>query len=145
MTEQLITEQANPRTRDIDERSTLEILQLMNEEDRLVAEAVGRELERIAAAVEVIVESLRRGGRLFYVGTGTSGRLGVLDAVECPPTFGVPPEKVQAILAGGYEACYRAVEAAEDDPMAGATAIAERGVRAGDIVGSPGTELEFAL
>ncbi|GBC81637.1 N-acetylmuramic acid 6-phosphate etherase [bacterium HR10] len=134
MSEQLITEQANPRTRDIDERSTLEILQLMNEEDRLVAEAVGRELERIAAAVEVIVESLRRGGRLFYVGTGTSGRLGVLDAVECPPTFGVPPEKVQAILAGGYDACYRAVEAAEDDPMAGATAIAERGVRAGDVV-----------
>jgi len=134
MMEELITEQANPRTRDIDERSTLEILRLMNEEDKLVAEAVGRELERIAAAVEVIVECLRRGGRLFYVGTGTSGRLGVLDAVECPPTFGVAPEKVQAILAGGYEACYRAVEAAEDDPMAGAAAIAERGVTAGDVV-----------
>lgn len=134
MTGELITEQANPRTRDIDERSTLEILRLMNEEDKLVAEAVGRELERIAAAVEVIVECLRRGGRLFYVGTGTSGRLGVLDAVECPPTFGVAPEKIQAILAGGYEACYRAVEAAEDDPMAGATAVAERGVTAGDVV-----------
>lgn len=134
MTGELITEQANPRTRDIDERSTLEILRLMNEEDKLVAEAVGRELERIAAAVEVIVECLRRGGRLFYVGTGTSGRLGVLDAVECPPTFGVAPEKIQAILAGGYEACYRAVEAAEDDPMAGAAAVAERGVTAGDVV-----------
>ncbi|MCS6817780.1 MAG: N-acetylmuramic acid 6-phosphate etherase [Blastocatellia bacterium] len=134
MMEELITEQANPRTRDIDERSTIEILRLMNEEDKLVAEAVGRELERIAAAVEVIVECLRRGGRLFYVGTGTSGRLGVLDAVECPPTFGVAPEKVQAILAGGYDACHRAVEAAEDDPMAGAAAIAERGVTAGDVV-----------
>ncbi len=134
MMEELITEQANPRTRDIDERSTLEILRLMNEEDKLVAEAIGRELERIAAAVEVIVECLRRGGRLFYVGTGTSGRLGVLDAVECPPTFGVAPEKVQAILAGGYEACYGAVEAAEDDPIAGAAAIAERGVTAGDVV-----------
>jgi N-acetylmuramic acid 6-phosphate etherase len=134
MTDEVITEQVNPRTRDIDERSTLEILRLMNEEDKLVAEAVGRELERIAAAVEMIVECLRRGGRLFYVGTGTSGRLGVLDAVECPPTFGVAPEKVQAILAGGYEACYRAIEAAEDDPMAGAAAIAERGVTAGDVV-----------
>mgnify|MGYP000017642414 FL=1 len=134
MMDELITEQANPRTRDIDERSTVEILRLMNDEDKLVAEAVGRELERIAAAVEVIVECLRRGGRLFYVGTGTSGRLGVLDAVECPPTFGVAPEKVQAILAGGYEACYRAIEAAEDDPMAGAAAIAERGVTAGDVV-----------
>jgi len=134
MTDEVITEQVNPRTRDIDERSTLEILRLMNEEDKLVAEAVGRELERIAAAVEMIVECLRRGGRLFYVGTGTSGRLGVLDAVECPPTFGVAPEKVQAILAGGYEACHRAIEAAEDDPMAGAAAIAERGVTAGDVV-----------
>ncbi len=134
MSEQLITEQPNPRTQDIDERSTLEILRLMNEEDKLVAEAVGRELERIAAAVEVIVESLRRGGRLFYVGTGTSGRLGVLDAVECPPTFGVSPEKIQAILAGGYEACYRATEAAEDDPLAGAAAIAERGVTSRDVV-----------
>jgi N-acetylmuramic acid 6-phosphate etherase len=134
MTEWLITEQVNPRTRDIDERSTLEILRLMNEEDKLVAEAVGRELERIAAAVEMIVECLRRGGRLFYVGTGTSGRLGVLDAVECPPTFGVSPETVQAILAGGYAACYCAIEAAEDDPMAGAAAIAERGVTAHDVV-----------
>lgn len=130
----LITEQVNPRTAAIDTLPTVEILRLINEEDKLVAEAVAREIERIAAATEAIVDCLRRGGRLFYVGTGTSGRLGVLDAAECPPTFGVPAEMVQAILAGGYEACYRAVEAAEDDAGEGARAVAERGVTSRDAV-----------
>lgn len=132
--DELITEQANPRTTAIDTLATVEILRLINEEDKLVAEAVGREIERIAAATDAIVDCLRQGGRLFYVGTGTSGRLGVLDAAECPPTFGVPPDLVQAIIAGGYEACYRAVEAAEDDAGEGARAIAERGVTSRDAV-----------
>jgi N-acetylmuramic acid 6-phosphate etherase len=130
----LITEQINPRTTGIDELPTLDILQLMNEEDRQVAKAVEKELPRIAAAVDAIVERLRQGGRLIYVGTGTSGRLGVLDAAECPPTYGVPPELVQAIIAGGYEACWRAVEAAEDDAREGASAIEQQGVTAKDVV-----------
>ncbi|HXF04500.1 MAG TPA: N-acetylmuramic acid 6-phosphate etherase [Blastocatellia bacterium] len=132
--DELITEQVNPRTTAIDTLPTVEILRLINEEDKQVAEAVAREIERIAAATDAIVDCLRQGGRLFYVGTGTSGRLGVLDAAECPPTFGVPPDLVQAIIAGGYEACYRAVEAAEDDAGEGARAIAERGVTSHDAV-----------
>jgi N-acetylmuramic acid 6-phosphate etherase len=132
--DELITEQVNPRTVAIDTLTTAEILRLINEEDKLVAEAVGREIERIAAATDAIVECLRQGGRLFYVGTGTSGRLGVLDAAECPPTFGVPAEMVQAIIAGGSSACYRAVEAAEDDALEGARALAERGVTLRDAV-----------
>lgn len=132
--DELITEQVNPRTTAIDTLATVEILRLINEEDKLVAEAVSREIERIAAATDAIVDCLRQGGRLFYVGTGTSGRLGVLDAAECPPTFGVPAEMVQAIIAGGYEACYRAVEAAEDDAGEGARAVAERGVTSRDAV-----------
>jgi N-acetylmuramic acid 6-phosphate etherase len=104
----------------------------MNEEDAGVAVAVRRVLPEVARVVEGIVERLRGGGRLFYVGTGTSGRLGVLDASECPPTFGVPPELVQGIIAGGYEALYRAVEASEDDGEAGARDAEARGVGKGD-------------
>jgi N-acetylmuramic acid 6-phosphate etherase len=100
----------------------------MNEEDACVATAVGLVLEDVARAVDSIVERLRAGGRLFYVGTGTSGRLGVLDAAECPPTFGVSPELVQGIIAGGYDALHRAVEASEDDREAGARDAKERGV-----------------
>ncbi len=132
--ESLITEQMNPRTMNLDERPIIEILRLMNEEDQRVAHAVEKELHQIAAAVEAIVERLRNGGRLFYVGSGTSGRLGVLDAVECPPTFGTPPELVEAIIAGGPEACWRAVEGAEDDARAGAEAIDARGVTVRDAV-----------
>jgi N-acetylmuramic acid 6-phosphate etherase len=110
------TEEANPRTKDIDRRSTLEIVHLINNEDKLVAEAVAAVLDRVAAALDLIVDRINKGGRLIYVGTGTSGRLGVLDASECPPTFGVPPELVHGIIAGGYDALTRAVEAAEDDP-----------------------------
>src|SRR6201988_4251316 len=99
-----VTEQENPRTRELSAQPTAEVLRLMNEEDAGVAAAVGRVLADVARAVDAIVGRLSKGGRLFYVGTGTSGRLGVLDASECPPTFGVPPELVQGIIAGGYEA-----------------------------------------
>ncbi len=122
-----LTEQENPRTRQIGSLPTAEILRLMNEEDARVAEAVARVVPDVARAVDGIVERLRAGGRLFYIGTGTSGRLGVLDAAECPPTFGVSPDMVQAIIAGGYEACYRAVEASEDDHSAGARDLDARG------------------
>ena len=106
----------------------------MNEEDANVSAAVGLVLADIERAVEGIVSRLKNGGRLFYIGTGTSGRLGVLDAAECPPTFGVPPELVQAIIAGGYEACYRAVEASEDDAAAGEKDLTSRGFRSGDVL-----------
>jgi N-acetylmuramic acid 6-phosphate etherase len=127
-----VTEQENPRTRELSRLPTAEIVRLMNEEDAGVATAVGRVLPDVARAVEGVVERLKSGGRLFYVGTGTSGRLGVLDASECPPTFGVPPELVQGIIAGGYEALYRAVEASEDDREAGARDAEARGVGARD-------------
>ncbi len=130
----LVTEQVNPSTKDIDELTTLDLVRRIHQEDRRVAESVAPALPAIARAIDQISERLRRGGHLIYVGTGTSGRLGVLDAVECPPTFGVDPEMVQAIIAGGYEATYRAVEAAEDDPQAGALAIRERRVVANDVV-----------
>ncbi|MDX6557024.1 MAG: N-acetylmuramic acid 6-phosphate etherase, partial [Blastocatellia bacterium] len=107
----LLTEQENPRTAQISSLPTDEILRLISDEDAGVALAVAQVLPNIARAVDGIVARLNDGGRLFYIGTGTSGRLGVLDAAECPPTFGVSPELVQGIIAGGYEACYRAVEA----------------------------------
>jgi N-acetylmuramic acid 6-phosphate etherase len=122
-----LTEQENPRTAQISSLPTEEILRLMNEEDARVAAAVAQVLPEVARAVDGIVARLDQGGRLFYLGTGTSGRLGVLDAAECPPTFGVSPEMVQGIMAGGYEACYRAVEASEDDAAAGAKDLAARG------------------
>lgn len=129
-----ITEQENPRTAQISELPTLEIIRLMNEEDARVADAVRLTLPQVARAIDRIVERLRAGGRLFYVGTGTSGRLGVLDAAECPPTFGVSPELVQGVIAGGYEALYRAVEASEDDKDAGARDLERRGVTADDAI-----------
>src|SRR5947209_20253753 len=104
MLEHLLTEQPNPASEGIDARSTEEILRIINSEDRKVAEAVGSELPAIARAVDALVASFERGGRLFYIGAGTSGRLGVLDAAECPPTFNVPPEMVQGIVAGGEAA-----------------------------------------
>ena len=123
-----LTEQENPRTAEISSLTTQEILRLMNDEDTRVAEAVALVLSDVTRAVDVIVERLRAGGRLFYLGTGTSGRLGVLDAAEIPPTFGVSPEVIQGIIAGGYEACYRAVEASEDDAAAGAQDLDARGL-----------------
>lgn len=131
-TELPLTEQENPRTRGLSELPTAEVLRLMNEEDASVALAVGHVLSDVERAVEAIEGRLRAGGRLFYVGTGTSGRLGVLDASECPPTFGVPPELVQGIIAGGYDALYRATEASEDDREAGARDAAGRGVTGAD-------------
>jgi N-acetylmuramic acid 6-phosphate etherase len=127
-----ITEQENPRTREIGSLPVGDVLRLMNDEDALVAGAVRLVLPEVARAVEGIVARLEAGGRLFYTGTGTSGRLGVLDASECPPTFGVPPELVQAIIAGGYDACHRAVEASEDDRAAGANDLDARGFTSGD-------------
>jgi len=127
-----ITEQENPRTADLSELSVPDILRLMNEEDNLVAPAVGLVLPEVHKAVDGIVARLNKHGRLFYIGTGTSGRLGVLDAAECPPTFGVAEDLVQAVIAGGYEACYRAVEASEDDAQAGANDLRQRGLAKDD-------------
>jgi N-acetylmuramic acid 6-phosphate etherase len=130
----LTTEKRNPASRDIDRRSVIEIVDIINAEDARVPGAVRRERRRIASAVEMIVESFRRGGRLFYVGAGTSGRMGVLDASECPPTFGVPASLVQGIIAGGRRALVRSVEGAEDIAPDGAAAIDRRRVRRGDVV-----------
>jgi len=129
-----ITEQENPRSKDLSSQSTAEIVALMNDEDATVAAAVKRVLDDVVKAVDEIVVRLSNGGRLFYTGTGTSGRLGVLDASECPPTFGVSPELVQGVIAGGYDACYRAVEASEDDAEAGAVDLKARGLGPGDVL-----------
>ena len=129
-----LTEQRNPRTGRIDVASSLEIVDLINAEDALVAPAVRAERERIARAIDLAVAAFERGGRLLYAGAGTSGRLGVLDASECPPTFGTPPEMVVGIIAGGYEALVRSVERAEDDVNAAAAAIDKAGVGAKDFV-----------
>ncbi|HEX8847160.1 MAG TPA: N-acetylmuramic acid 6-phosphate etherase [Pyrinomonadaceae bacterium] len=129
-----LTEQENPRTAGISSLPTEEVVRLMNEEDARVASAVSAVLPEVARAVDAIAGRLRDGGHLFYVGTGTSGRLGVLDAAECPPTFGVSPELVQGIIAGGYDATYRAVEASEDDREAGARDLDARGVTKLDAV-----------
>lgn len=109
--DQLPTEQRNPNTSQIDRLSTLEMVRRINDEDKKVAFAVEKELDSIAAAVDAIYEALKSGGRLIYCGCGTSGRLGILDAVECPPTFSTDPEMVQGVIAGGEPALFRAVEA----------------------------------
>ena len=129
-----LTEQRNPRSARIDTLSTIEVVDLINAEDRMVAEAVREERVAIACAVDLVVESFNRGGRLFYVGAGTSGRLGVLDASEMPPTYGTDPEMVQGIIAGGLAALTVAQEGAEDKPEDGAAAIDERGVDEKDFV-----------
>ena len=129
-----ITEQENPRSQNLSSQSTREIVELMNAEDATVAAAVERVLDEVARAVEETAARLRNGGKLYYVGTGTSGRLGVLDASECPPTFGVSPELVQGVIAGGYDACYRAVEASEDDESAGGTDLQHRDLTHKDVV-----------
>jgi len=130
----LVTEQRNPRSKNLDRLTTTQILMLMNREDRRVPAAVGREIRNISRAVDLIVERLARGGRLFYVGAGTSGRLGVLDATECPPTFGTPRTLVQGIIAGGRRALVRSVEGAEDDPKTAAAALKKRRVSERDVV-----------
>ena len=123
----IATEQRNPRTTHIDELSTLEMVKLINSEDHKVAQAVEAVCPQIAKAVDVIAERLREGGRLIYVGCGTSGRLGILDAVECPPTYSTEPEMVQGLIAGGMPAIYKAVEGAEDDRELGAEDL--KGIR----------------
>jgi N-acetylmuramic acid 6-phosphate etherase len=134
MLEHLGTEQQNPASAEIDLLSTEQILAIMNQEDKKVAAAVEQELSRVARAVDTIVGALERGGRLFYIGAGTSGRLGVLDASECPPTFGVPPEIVQGVIAGGEGALSRATEASEDSPEAGENDLRSRGFNRNDVL-----------
>jgi N-acetylmuramic acid 6-phosphate etherase len=130
----VVTEQRNPRSANLDLKPTREILRVINREDAQVASAVHREIPKIARAVDQIVARLRKGGRLFYVGAGTSGRLGVLDASEVPPTFGVKRTLVQGIIAGGNRALTASIEGAEDHPENGARDLRTRGVRAGDVV-----------
>jgi N-acetylmuramic acid 6-phosphate etherase len=129
-----LTEQRNPRSREIDRLSALEITDLINAEDRMVAQAVGEEREAIARAMELAVDAFKQGGRLIYVGAGTSGRLGVLDSSEMPPTYGTDPSMVQGIIAGGYAALVRAQEGAEDKPEDGGAAIDEKRVDRRDFV-----------
>ena len=129
-----ITEAPNPRTAAIDTLSSLEIVALISDEDARVAGAVREQLSQVARAVDAIVERLRCGGRMFYFGAGTSGRLGVLDASEMPPTFSVPPDLIQGWIAGGDSALRRSSEAAEDDPAAGAQAARDAGMGSADVV-----------
>ena len=131
---QLSTEARNPRSQDLDALSTLELVTAMNEEDRRVAAAVEAQLPRIAAAVDAIAARMHKGGRLIYVGAGTSGRLGVLDAVECPPTFSADPAQVLGLIAGGERAFVKAVEGAEDDPELAAADLDALGLVARDVV-----------
>jgi N-acetylmuramic acid 6-phosphate etherase len=132
MLSELSTESSNPQSVAIDSVSTTEMLQIMNAADAEVAAAVQKEIPKIAEAVDAIVPRLQTGGRLFYVGAGTSGRLGVLDASECPPTFNTPPELVQAIIAGGDRALRTAIEGVEDDPKQAVEDLKGRGFRGSD-------------
>ncbi|CAN5565808.1 N-acetylmuramic acid 6-phosphate etherase [soil metagenome] len=129
-----ITESDNKNTSEIDRVSTLEAVKLINNEDRTVAEAVEKVLPEIAQTIEKIVKRIKNGGRFFYIGTGTSGRLGVLDASEIPPTFGVSYDLIQGIIAGGYDALYKASEASEDDKQAGAEDLQKRNLTEKDAV-----------
>ncbi|MBW4651968.1 MAG: N-acetylmuramic acid 6-phosphate etherase [Kaiparowitsia implicata GSE-PSE-MK54-09C] len=130
----LLTEQVNPHSCDLDQLSALDIVDVFNREDARVIDAIAQARVPLAAAIDAIAAALRQGGRLIYVGAGTSGRLGVLDAAECPPTFCTPPEMVQAIIAGGAEALVRSSEALEDRAEDGAQAVGDRQVSAQDVV-----------
>ncbi len=130
----LLTEQVNPATQHIDELSTVDMLTVINREDALVVPAVQRQLPVIARAVDLVARQLDAGGRRFYMGAGTSGRLGILDASECPPTYNTDPEMVQGLIAGGREAAFRAIEGAEDHPEAGAEDLRQRSVHPADVV-----------
>lgn len=132
--QKIATEQRNPNTTHIDTLPTLEMVRLINQEDQKVALAVAQVAPEIARAIDVITRQLSQGGRLFYAGCGTSGRLGILDAVECPPTYSTDPELVQAIIAGGYPAIFRAVEGAEDDFDLGRRDLQERGFASQDVL-----------
>lgn len=130
----LTTEQRNPLSHKIDQLSTREILEIINDEDRKVAEAVKKAHPQIESAIDSVYQSLRNGGRLYYIGAGTSGRLGIIDASECPPTFSTSPDLVQAIIAGGEQAILVAVEGAEDEADQGANDLKENGFNSSDIV-----------
>lgn len=130
----LITETNNKETENIDRVSTLEMVRIMNEQDKLVADAVEQELPNIAKAIDLVSEGFKKGGRLIYIGAGTSGRLGVLDASECPPTFGTNKDMVQGFIAGGDYALRNAIEGAEDDYIAGATLMEEIQIMPEDVV-----------
>ncbi|OGC96498.1 MAG: N-acetylmuramic acid 6-phosphate etherase [candidate division Zixibacteria bacterium RBG_16_53_22] len=130
----LVTERSNLKSAHIDRVSTKDALRIINSEDATVAGAVRRELPYIARAVDYVVSALEKGGRLFYLGAGTSGRLGVLDAAECPPTFGTPSTMIQGIIAGGYRSLLRSREGVEDDVSAARKDIRRRNVRPGDVV-----------
>jgi N-acetylmuramic acid 6-phosphate etherase len=130
----LLTEQPNPASEGIGALGTAAVLAIINAQDRLVAAAVGAEIPNIAQAVDAIMQAVQGGGRLFYIGAGSSGRLGVLDAAECPPTFNVPPDLVQGIMAGGERALARATEASEDDPAEGERDLTARGFRPQDVL-----------
>src|ERR1700724_3562012 len=129
-----LTEQRNPRSENLEKMSARDLVKLFVDEERFVGEALRSVTDDLARAIELAVDSLSKGGRLFYVGAGTSGRLGVLDASEIPPTFGASPELVQGIIAGGAPALYRSVEGAEDETATGALAVEARGVKTGDVV-----------
>lgn len=130
----LTTEKSNPKTHQIDEMSITEILNVMNEEDQTIALSVQRVLPQVEEVISKVVTAFQNEGRLFYVGAGTSGRIGILDAVECPPTFSTSPDLVQAILAGGEGAMFRAVEGAEDDEELGATDLKNLSLTSSDVV-----------
>ena len=132
--QKIATEQRNPNTVNIDTLSTLDMVKLINQEDHRVAEAVALVTDKIAEAVDVIAARLSTGGRLIYCGAGTSGRLGILDAVECPPTYSTDPETVQALMAGGYGAIFKAVEGAEDSKELGVTDMQSIGFSAKDVL-----------
>jgi N-acetylmuramic acid 6-phosphate etherase len=130
----LVTESRNPNSYDVDMMSTEEIVRLINQEDHLVAEAVAKEIPYIVQAVDIIAEAFKKGGRLIYIGAGTSGRLGVLDASECPPTFGSDPKMVQGIIAGGFEALFRAQEGSEDIKEQGKSDLLEKNITVNDVI-----------
>lgn len=132
--QKIATEQRNPNTMHIDTLSTLDMIRLINQEDHRVAEAVAEVTDKIAEAVDVIAERLSKGGRLIYCGAGTSGRLGILDAVECPPTYSTDPEMVQALMAGGYPAIFKAVEGAEDSKELGVQDMKNINFASGDVL-----------
>lgn len=130
----LLTEKINPRTVDLDKCSPLEVVELILEEDKTIVEAIEKEKESISKAVELVVGKLKLGGRLFFIGAGTSGRLGVLEAAECPPTFGTDPDLIQGFIAGGREAIWQSIEGAEDSRTQGQELLAEAGLTKYDVV-----------
>ncbi|HBX49387.1 MAG TPA: N-acetylmuramic acid 6-phosphate etherase, partial [Clostridiaceae bacterium] len=131
---QLVTEERNPDTLNLDKLETVDMLKLINNEDKKVAFAVEKSLSDIAKAVDVIAENMKKGGRLFYIGAGTSGRLGIVDASECPPTFGVDAELVQGLIAGGHDAIFKSVEGAEDNDELGKKDLIDKNLKPFDVV-----------